>query len=125
MQEPKTAPSCKDGTGRSAVGDQTPHIRQQPQHADLDRSNWLYPHVPQAIPGFIANASRPQMYLSITLDEAHSYTATSQVTSLHTTPHDTSYKHSTPSWNLRDIRAAFQHEKQASHDATDHNNSPK
>ncbi|KAI3533357.1 hypothetical protein CABS03_04443 [Colletotrichum abscissum] len=65
------------------------------------------------------------MYLSRTLDEAHPTPTLpiSPVTSLQcsTAHHTIHYKHnSTPSWNLRDIRAAFQHEKQASHDATDH-----
>ncbi|KAK1510533.1 uncharacterized protein CCOS01_15364 [Colletotrichum costaricense] len=69
------------------------------------------------------------MYLSTTLDEAHPTPTLpiSPVTSLRcsTAHHTIHYKHnSTPSWNLRDIRAAFQHEKQASHDATDRDVSP-
>ncbi|KAK1709344.1 hypothetical protein BDP67DRAFT_597303 [Colletotrichum lupini] len=121
---------------RSAAGDQTLHIRQQARHPGgtprsikLAVSACAVYRVPQPIPGFITNASRPQMYLSTTLDEAHPTPTLpiSPVTSLQcsTAHHTIHYKHnSTPSWNLRDIRAAFQHEKQASHDATDHDVSP-
>ncbi|KAK1523063.1 hypothetical protein CPAR01_13916 [Colletotrichum paranaense] len=121
---------------RSAAGDQTIHIRQQARHPGgtprsikLAVSACAVYRVPQPIPGFTTNASRPQMYLSTTLDEAHPtpILPISPVTSLQcsTAHHTIHYKHnSTPSWNLRDIRAAFQHEKQASHDATDHDVSP-
>lgn len=64
--------------GRSAAGDQTLHIRQQVRHPGgtprsikLAVSACAVYRVPQPIPGFITNASRPQMYLSTTLDEAH------------------------------------------------------
>ncbi|KAI3530875.1 hypothetical protein CSPX01_14504 [Colletotrichum filicis] len=121
---------------RSAAGDQTLHIRQQARHPGgtprsikLAVSACAVYRVPQPIPGFITNASRPQMYLSTTLDEAHPTPTLpiSPVTSLRcsTAHHTIHYKHnSTPSWNLRNIRAAFQHEKQASHDATDRDVSP-